>query len=110
MRGKLFDISMNSVESRLSRICELLKLSKAAVDDAIRGGVTLALLCDNPAARLATKESNNAGNDKRARSLAYVSSLEAAQGAPLSDKQLADALKRFEQMERERDQAGANAK
>jgi hypothetical protein len=108
VRGKLLDLSATSVESRLSRICELFRLSKAAVDDAVRGGIQLQLVCDNPGARFATKESNNAGNTKRSRSLAYMGSLEAAQGCPLSDEQLKEGLKRFAQMERERDEGIAN--
>ncbi|KAF2034437.1 hypothetical protein EK21DRAFT_49483, partial [Setomelanomma holmii] len=65
VRGKLTDLSEKSVESRLARICYCLRHKKATVDDAIRGGVTLALLCDNPEARAFTKLSNNTGNKKR---------------------------------------------
>jgi hypothetical protein len=64
-RGKLSDLCEKSVEQRLKRICEILRDRKATVDDAMRGGVTLALLCDNPEARAFTKLSNNAGNKKR---------------------------------------------
>lgn len=65
VRGKLTDVSEKSLESRLVRICLCLKQKKATVDDAMRGGVTLALLCDNPDARGFTKLSNNNGNKKR---------------------------------------------
>jgi hypothetical protein len=65
VRGKLTDVSENSLERRLARICLCLRQKKATVDDAMRGGVTLALLCDNPEARGFTKLSNNAGNAKR---------------------------------------------
>lgn len=65
VRGKLMDISQTSVERRLARICLLLRHVKAACDDALRGGLTLALLCDNPEARGSTKDSNNNGNGKR---------------------------------------------
>jgi hypothetical protein len=65
VRGKLMDISEKSLEKRLARLCLCLKHSKAIVDDAIRGGVTLALLCDNPEARGFTKASNNTGNRRR---------------------------------------------
>jgi hypothetical protein len=65
VRGKLVDISEKSLEKRLERICVCLRTRKATVDDAVRGGVTLALLCDNPEARGCTKASNNMGNKKR---------------------------------------------
>ena len=65
VRGKLVDVSEKSLESRLARICYCLRQKKATVDDAVRGGVTLALLCDNPEARAFTKASNNTGNKKR---------------------------------------------
>ncbi|KAF1365741.1 hypothetical protein EJ07DRAFT_85031, partial [Lizonia empirigonia] len=65
VRGKLVDLSETSVEMRLSRICLCLQQKKSSVDDAIRGGVTLALLCDNPEARSFTKQSNDVGNKKR---------------------------------------------
>jgi hypothetical protein len=65
VRGKLIDVSERSLESRLAKICYCLRQKKATVDDAIRGGVTLALLCDNPEARAFTKASNNMGNKKR---------------------------------------------
>jgi hypothetical protein len=71
-RGKLFDISEKSVERRLARICFCLRTKKATVDDAIRGGVTLALLCDNPEARVCTKSSNNDGNVKRGDKLRLI--------------------------------------
>lgn len=65
IRGKLMDVSEKCIEQRLARICMCLSQRKAIVDDAIRGGVTLALLCDNPVARGFTKASNNTGNKKR---------------------------------------------
>jgi hypothetical protein len=64
-RGNLLDTASNSVEKRLAQVCNILRGSKAAVDDAIRGGLTLALLVDNPTARAKTKESNNRGNAAR---------------------------------------------
>lgn len=72
VRGKLADVSENSLETRLARICLCLKQKKAAVDDAMRGGVTLALLCDNPEARGFTKLSNNTGNKKRGERLRFA--------------------------------------
>jgi hypothetical protein len=72
VRGKLTDVSEKSLETRLARICLCLKHKKATVDDAIRGGVTLALLCDNPEARGFTKMSNNVGNQKRGERLRLV--------------------------------------
>jgi len=69
VRGKLVDVSENSVERRLSRICFCLSYCKAIVDDVIHGGVPLALFCDNPESRLASKESNNTGNSKRSKRL-----------------------------------------
>ncbi|KAF2856553.1 hypothetical protein T440DRAFT_383038 [Plenodomus tracheiphilus IPT5] len=72
VRGKLVDHSEKSLELRLNKICECLKRRKATVDDAIRSGVTLALLCDNPWARGSTKESNNNGNKKRGQRLAMA--------------------------------------
>jgi hypothetical protein len=72
VRGKLTDVSEKSVETRLARICICLRQRKATVDDAIRGGVTLALLCDNPEARGFTKASNNSGNRKRGERLKLV--------------------------------------
>lgn len=72
VRGKLFDECAKSLEERLNKICHCMKHIKATVDDAMRGGVTLALLCDNPGARSSTKESNNNGNKKRGERLALV--------------------------------------
>ena len=74
VRGKLIDVSEKSLESRLARICYCLRQKKATVDDAVRGGVTLALLCDNPEARAFTKASNNNGNKKRGERLRQVKS------------------------------------
>jgi hypothetical protein len=71
-RGKLQDHCLDSVEKRLALICKCLSESKAAVDDALRGGITLALLCDNPIARGGTKQSNNAGNARRGERLKMV--------------------------------------
>ncbi|EUC47921.1 hypothetical protein COCMIDRAFT_89038 [Bipolaris oryzae ATCC 44560] len=64
-RGKLIDLGERCLERRLACICTALQQQKAVVDDALRGGITLRLLCDNPTARAATKKSNNAGNRKR---------------------------------------------
>jgi hypothetical protein len=68
-RGTLTDIAHDSIERRLAQVCQILRASKAAVDDAVRGGVTLALLVDNPTARGATKLSNNNGNKNRGKRL-----------------------------------------
>lgn len=76
VRGKLVDISEKSVELRLSRICLVLRETKSTVDDALRGGVTLALLCDNPEARRFTKASNDAGNAKRGERLKVTATKE----------------------------------
>lgn len=64
-RGKLVDVGEKCLERRLACICRVLQQQKSIVDDALRGGITLRLLCDNPAARGATKISNNLGNKKR---------------------------------------------
>jgi hypothetical protein len=71
-RGKLKDLSEGSVEARLAKICECLRSRKATVDDSLRGGIPLALLCDNPYARCGTKESNNTGNAKRGKRLGLI--------------------------------------
>ena len=78
VRGKLVDVSETSLELRLSRICLVLQQTKSAVDDAVRGGVTLALLCDNPEARRFTKASNDAGNAKRSERLKQTATKERA--------------------------------
>jgi hypothetical protein len=75
----LTDVSEKSLERRLSRICLCLKQKKATVDDALRGGVTLALLCDNPEARGFTKLSNNTGNKKRGERLRLAKGTETQQ-------------------------------
>jgi hypothetical protein len=72
-RGNLLDTASDSVEKRLAQVCNILRESKAAVDDAIRGGLTLALLVDNPTARAKTKESNNRGNAARGDRLKFAS-------------------------------------
>jgi hypothetical protein len=77
-RGKLQDLCLDSVEKRLALICKCLSESKAAVDDALRGGITLALVCDNPIARGGTKQSNNAGNARRGERLKMVRDATAA--------------------------------
>ncbi|KAG9187819.1 hypothetical protein G6011_05690 [Alternaria panax] len=77
VRGKLTDVSEKCLERRLARICLCLQQKKATVDDAVRGGVTLALLCDNPEARGFTKLSNNAGNAKRGERLRAAKEAEA---------------------------------
>jgi hypothetical protein len=77
-RGKLQDQCLDSVEKRLALICKCLSESKAAVDDALRGGITLALVCDNPIARGGTKQSNNAGNARRGERLKMVRDATAA--------------------------------
>ena len=76
VRGKLVDKDKKSVEMRLSRICLVLQHNKSAVDDVMRGGVTLALLCDNPWARWYTKYNNNIGNAKRGERLKETSTKE----------------------------------
>jgi hypothetical protein len=68
-RGKLLDTCGDLIENRLEHVCALLRTCKATVDDAIRGGVTLSLLTDNPQARSATKSSNNKGNKERGKRL-----------------------------------------
>ncbi|KAH5338650.1 hypothetical protein HBI50_004820 [Parastagonospora nodorum] len=100
VRGKLLDKAMQSVETRLAMVCDLLRTSKAVVDDCLRGGVTLALVVDNPACRKATKESNNAGNNKRGIRLAFVKKvLEKEQGRPVTEEQVAELEKQVEQEE-----------
>ncbi|KAJ4323436.1 hypothetical protein N0V94_001909 [Neodidymelliopsis sp. IMI 364377] len=87
VRGKLRDVSETSVERRLSRICLCLQQKKSSVDDAMRGGVTLALLCDNPEARRCTKESNDVGNKKRGERLRVTSKKEKTKGAQALQQQ-----------------------
>jgi hypothetical protein len=79
VRGKLTDVSEKSLERRLARLCLCLKHKKATVDDALRGGITLALLCDNPEARGFTKTSNNTGNKKRGERLKRAKGAETQQ-------------------------------
>ncbi|KAF1947253.1 hypothetical protein EJ02DRAFT_334409 [Clathrospora elynae] len=86
VRGKLTDVSEHSLEKRLTRICLCFKQKKATVDDAIRGGVTLALLCDNPEARGFTKSSNNLGNKKRGERLRLAKGAEAQQEVDEEDE------------------------
>jgi hypothetical protein len=71
-RGKLQDHCLDSVEKRLALICRCLAESKAAVDDVLRGGITLGLVCDNPMARGGTKQSNNTGNRRRGERLRLI--------------------------------------
>lgn len=78
VRGKLVDTTQTSVELRLSRICVVLQQTKSAVDDAVRGGVTMALLCDNPEARNFTKRANDLGNAKRGERLRETATKEKA--------------------------------
>lgn len=100
VRGKLQDKALQSVEMRLAMICDLLRTSKAVVDDCLRGGVTLALVADNPACRQATKESNNIGNNKRGVRLAFVKKvLEKKQGRPVTEEQMEELKKQIEQEE-----------
>lgn len=100
VRGKLVDISGGSVELRLSRICLVLGETKSAVDDAVRGGVTLALLCDNPEARRFTKESNNVGNQKRGERLKATSSKAGAKAKKEEEAQ-DDEVEDAEQIDQE---------
>ncbi|KAK1911025.1 hypothetical protein P3342_011627 [Pyrenophora teres f. teres] len=87
VRGKLVDVSEHCIERRLSRICYCLSYCKAIVDDVIHGGVPLALLCDNPEARLASKVSNNTGNSKRSKRLKLAKQLkEQGKGSDDSDQ------------------------
>ena len=72
VRGKLVDGTSKSLEARLHHLCRCLRHHKATVDDALRGGITLALLCDNPEARSFTKASNNNGNKIRGEKLKLV--------------------------------------
>jgi hypothetical protein len=95
VRGKLIDTTLSSVEMRMSKICNLLRTSKAVVDDCMRGGITLALVVDNPTAREATKVSNNAGNTKRGTKLAHIKRIEKKQGRPLSEAQMAKVIEQF---------------
>jgi len=74
-RGKLIDLGEKCLERRLTCICMALQQQKAVVDDAVRGGITLRLLCDNPTARAATKKSNNTGNRKRGMKLKALKEL-----------------------------------
>ncbi|XP_014561234.1 hypothetical protein COCVIDRAFT_87371 [Bipolaris victoriae FI3] len=74
-RGKLIDLGEKCLEKRLTCICMALQQQKAVVDDAVRGGITLRLLCDNPTARAATKKSNNTGNRKRGMKLKALKEL-----------------------------------
>jgi hypothetical protein len=92
VRGKLVDKSETSLEMRLSRICLLLQHTKSAVDDVMRGGLTLALLCDNPEARKHTKQSNDVGNAKRGQRLKQTSTKKTvAQQIPQEEEEMLEA-------------------
>ncbi|KAF2709732.1 hypothetical protein K504DRAFT_534056 [Pleomassaria siparia CBS 279.74] len=64
-RGAFVDLSKENVEKRLEQICKILRHNKSIVNDALQGGLTLAILCFNPYQRAGTKEQNNTGNAKR---------------------------------------------
>lgn len=101
LRGKLVDLSETSLEMRLGRICLCLQQKKSSVDDAIRGGVTLALLCDNPEARSFTKESNDIGNKKRGERLKATSTKAKARKAQQEATANQDVQKVQEQVDPE---------
>lgn len=69
IRGKLADQHKNNVEARLATICETMRVSKAACNDALQGGLSLARLVHNPDQRKAGKEGNNVGNVNKAQRL-----------------------------------------
>ncbi|KAF2786424.1 hypothetical protein K505DRAFT_259956, partial [Melanomma pulvis-pyrius CBS 109.77] len=69
VRGSLVDISKNCVETRLQRICKLLRRNKSLCNDALQGGLTLAQLVDNPYLRAGSKGQNNKGNAVRGKRL-----------------------------------------
>ncbi len=81
VRGKQFDLSKRSLEKRLAMICFCLKYNKAMVDDAVRGGISLWLLCDNPVSRWHSKMANNRGNGEKAKRLKEQKDAKAAKAA-----------------------------
>ncbi|KAF3040356.1 hypothetical protein E8E12_009381 [Didymella heteroderae] len=107
VRGKLVDISGASLELRLSRICLVLGETKSAVDDAVRGGVTLALLCDNPEARRFTKESNNLGNRKRSERLKQTSATARSKARRVEAAQDDEKVEDVAEIEEEGDESEA---
>ncbi|KAL6712531.1 hypothetical protein ACN47E_000408 [Coniothyrium glycines] len=104
VRGKLTDVSEKSVEQRLARICLCLRQRKATVDDAMRGGITLALLCDNPEARGFTKMSNNTGNKKRGERLRLVKTKTKAKARPVEQTEQAQEQKQEQGQEQGQEQ------
>ncbi|KAF2021721.1 hypothetical protein BU24DRAFT_446676 [Aaosphaeria arxii CBS 175.79] len=68
-RGQLRFRCMNNILDRLIAICECLAHSKAAVNDAIQGGVPLHRLVNNPRERMKTKQWKNRSNALRKRQL-----------------------------------------
>jgi hypothetical protein len=101
VRGKLTDVSEKSIETRLSRICMCFRQNKATVDDAIRGGVTLALLCDNPEARGFTKASNNTGNQRRGQRLRMAQNVQPESGSQEPENQQEPGQRESQQPESE---------
>ena len=111
VRGKLVDLSEQSVEERLSRICACLREKKAVVDDAVRGGITLALLCDNPEARSFTKFSNDNGNKKRGERLKLIKKIQAKKDRKdkVKGKKKEQNEQELEELERELAEMGSES-
>lgn len=61
-RGDKKDVFKNRVEGRLFEVVETLRVSKAACNDALQGGITLLRLCYNPKQLRCSKDANKVGN------------------------------------------------
>jgi hypothetical protein len=70
VRGKRQDKGAESVLHRLEAICAVLQQSKAAVDEAVQGGLKLAKLCYNPYERKVGKKGNKSANINKASQIA----------------------------------------
>lgn len=81
VRGKRQDKGGESVLHRLEAICAVLQQSKAAVDEAIQGGLKLARLCYNPYERKVGKKGNQSANINKASQIAAGKAALAAKNA-----------------------------
>ncbi|KAF2741891.1 hypothetical protein M011DRAFT_482139 [Sporormia fimetaria CBS 119925] len=69
VRGDRMDTAGNDAGKRLQLVCEVLRTNKAACNDAIQGGITLARLVYNPKMVELTKAGNNTANQDRGKRL-----------------------------------------
>jgi hypothetical protein len=61
-RGGKVDKNKENVQGRLAAICQTLRKSKAACNDALQGGISLLRLCYNAEMRVKSKDANKRGN------------------------------------------------